>query len=630
MEIRSFCDFSASFKDNTSSNSIINVSPDGNSLCRAFGSTLSFLNSENTTSIALALHPRDTISCIETVFIEPWVQAVGTTMGAVHFIDQNKWVFALTPINAPLLKLRVCSYRNGRFTQTYPVLMAFYPPDMAIIPLSSVQSKMNNLNEEVQINRWHIHHSFIDAVLINSSLSSIIVSGLHQFPAVFSIGSNPFLTVSSVQKPAQPKATEIVKQAASRFFRWVKGSTPEDEVPPIPKSLFEWCMKDEGRTAKLIEADPTGRWVALTDNNGRVLIVDSVFGHIVKVLKGLRDSQIGWADGPNQEPFLIIYSPFRKMIIACSVPNGEIFDAVKADSSGRLFSIRTIRNTVAFLDSNMNLLLFDVNCTAEKKIKEINENETHHFLFPPFLSTYGSDWISLLSHSTKENELCSIIPKIEFLYQVPTAIRIILSMHVDSSYLLQFVKESANKFGVPKYNDSKAELIGFFENHKTSDTQLNEEFIFKSYYELSLLWEQYDPKRRVNSINDDNIEQRLSSIIKSEISEPEEILLPSKIPLESYLLAPLNDPHFLFSPILENPSIETICSLYRISMSDREEFVRALVEWVLYQCPTVLLHCISAISSFSEIPTAKIIIESIVEQMPSETVNEIALHYLMS
>jgi hypothetical protein len=39
-------------------------------------------------------------------------------------------------------------------------------------------------------------------------------------------------------------------------------------------------------------ASEDGRWMAIADAQGRVTIVDAVFGHMTKVLKGMRDAQI--------------------------------------------------------------------------------------------------------------------------------------------------------------------------------------------------------------------------------------------------------------------------------------------------------------------------------------------------
>jgi hypothetical protein len=80
-----------------------------------------------------------------------------------------------------------------------------------------------------------------------------------------------------------------------------------------------------------------------------VTIFDAVFGHMTKVLKGMRDAQLAWAH-PDK---LLIYAPASGMIVSCAAPGGAIVDAVRVDGSGKLFQqVTTNRQMQAiFVDS---------------------------------------------------------------------------------------------------------------------------------------------------------------------------------------------------------------------------------------------------------------------------------------
>jgi len=64
--------------------------------------------------------------------------------------------------------------------------------------------------------------------------------------------------------------------------------------------------------------------------------VDAVFGHVTRVMKGLRDAQVAWA-----RQVLLVYAPTRGIVMACAAPNGEVVDAAKVDKHGHLFQCVT-------------------------------------------------------------------------------------------------------------------------------------------------------------------------------------------------------------------------------------------------------------------------------------------------
>jgi hypothetical protein len=188
----------------------------------------------------------------------------------------------------------------------------------------------------------------VASVVVNSNITAPLFVGAHCFPAVFSVGEQPFLSVSSIPKTPSQSPLRMVRQAARRFRRlfW---SSDTDEEQPIHNATTQCELQDGVRIARAVEPSADGRWLAVTDTQGRVTIVDGVFGHITNVVKGMRDAQVAW-DPAN---CLLIYAPVREIIVACAAPFGDIFDAVKVDKGGRLYPFiapdRRLR--AAFVDS---------------------------------------------------------------------------------------------------------------------------------------------------------------------------------------------------------------------------------------------------------------------------------------
>jgi hypothetical protein len=58
----------------------------------------------------------------------------------------------------------------------------------------------------------------------------------------------------------------------------------------------------------------------VTEAQGRVTIIDCVFGQVTKIMKGMRDAQVAWAC----LNLLLIYAPARWIIVAYTVPHGDL------------------------------------------------------------------------------------------------------------------------------------------------------------------------------------------------------------------------------------------------------------------------------------------------------------------
>jgi hypothetical protein len=216
--------------------------------------------------------------------------------------------------------------------------------------------------------KWQLpHKGAADAVLVFSKLTSQLFSGARESPVVYAVGGQPFLSVASIARPQGGGVAKLLARGVKKLASWLL-APPEEEH--IQEAKAEWEIQDERRVAREVLASEDGRWLAVADTLGRVSIVDCIFGHITKILKGMRDGQVAWSHGGH----LLIFAPARGIIVACTVPNGEIFDAVKVDKKGRLFQCVKDGNELdaIFMDSCGRFGQISV----ERPIRS-SESETH-------------------------------------------------------------------------------------------------------------------------------------------------------------------------------------------------------------------------------------------------------------
>ena len=361
------------------------ISPDGRIFCTATRSSADFHTTENRFSIPLNLGRNDAVSCIASVYAKPWILCVGTSGGSLVFFTPEGKQFAVKVHNEAIIFLKTCIHRKGHFTEPFNVLLAQCPNQICLtVPISDILQKMANFNAgEVTPTKWKLSHNrSVDAVVIHSNLPSPIFSGFHKFPAVISVGTRPFISVDSIPIEQSQTTSAIVKKMISSVWKFVAGTTDEEaEEEQIPNARPEWEHHDQGRCAIQVCASEEGRWLAISDTQGRVSLVDAVFGHITRVIKGLRDAQTAWS-----RELLIVYTPFRGVLVMCSVPDGTIRSAVKVDKKGRLYQTMNENGEfhAVFVDSRGNGGLLQ--CPEPKKLEtEKVGGEKYHFALPSFM-----------------------------------------------------------------------------------------------------------------------------------------------------------------------------------------------------------------------------------------------------
>jgi hypothetical protein len=329
-------------------------SPDGQIVCFAVASTVHFFSDKPESE--LPLPGEGSITCLATVTTDPWVLCAGFSAGSIVLFHRRAVCRLLQSHSSSVQNLRACFYLESRFTRSAPFLLISH--DSSVIATVPINPDITDSTKDVVLRKWTLRHlRLADCALINSKLDSPLFFERCEFPGIVSVGSQPFLALSSIARAAQEDENAIIRMTKS-LFSWFSPPPKDTEVVP-PDAPVKWELNDERWAARELSVSEDGRWMAVADGEARVSIIDPVFGHITRTLKGYRDAQMAWSH-PN---ILLVFSPARKMIVACTAPNGELFDAVNVDPKGKLFQgIGADRTQFGiFLDGAGKVIVLSVN-----------------------------------------------------------------------------------------------------------------------------------------------------------------------------------------------------------------------------------------------------------------------------
>lgn len=366
-------------------------SADGKCLCyvNQERASVDFCDAEGVKCFTRGLESGEVFTDVVTIKSEPWIVCAGTSHGNLVFIGSCNLLFKFHAHSERVLYLKVFSFKESHFTKSVNRMYVQFNRNVGM-EIGISENGLDNperlkklTSEELKFNKWTFDHKdSVDRVIVDSTLNSPVFTGLHQFPAVISVGRDPFISVDSIAEKQQQGATEFVKKAATKLFRmaasWLGAADEPKEQEVIPKARHEWELNDEGRAARNCLASEHGRWLAITDTQGRVSIVDCVFGHITRVIKGLRDAQIAW-----YHDLLLVFAPARGVMFACTVPNGDIIEAAKVDKNGKLFQRMAADGSFipVFVDSKGSVA--DLKCPIPEPAKrEETAAENFHFTLP--------------------------------------------------------------------------------------------------------------------------------------------------------------------------------------------------------------------------------------------------------
>nr|XP_058895697.1 rab3 GTPase-activating protein non-catalytic subunit isoform X2 [Kogia breviceps] len=326
---------------------------------------------------------------------------VGFTSGYVRFYTESGVLLLSQLLNEdPVLQLKCRTYeipRHPGVTEQNEELSILYPAAIVTIDgfslFQSLRACRNQVakaaasgNENIQppplaYKKWGLQD--IDTIIDHASIGIMTLSPFDQMktasniggynaaiknspPAMsqyVTVGSNPFTgffyalegstqpLLSHVALAVASKLTSALFNAASGWLGWKSKHEEEvvqkqkPKVEPATPLAVRFGLPDSRRHGESICLSPCNTLAAVTDDFGRIILLDVARGIAIRMWKGYRDAQTGWIQiaedlherapekvdfspfGSPQGPsrvaqFLVIYAPRRGILEVWSTQQG--------------------------------------------------------------------------------------------------------------------------------------------------------------------------------------------------------------------------------------------------------------------------------------------------------------------
>ncbi|KAM6356080.1 rab3 GTPase-activating protein non-catalytic subunit isoform 5-T5 [Podargus strigoides] len=340
---------------------------------------------------------------------------VGFTSGYVRFYTESGVLLLAQLLNEdPVLQLKCRTYeipRHPGVTEQNEELSILYPAAIVTIDgfslFQSLRACRNQVaraaasgNENVQppplaYKKWGLQD--VDTIVDHASIGIMTLSPFDQMktasniggynaaiknnpPAMsqyVTVGSNPFTgfffalegssqpLLSHVALAVASKLTSALFNAASGWLGWKSKHEEEPaqkqkpKVEPATPLAVRFGLPDSRRHGERICLSPCNTLAAITDDFGRVILLDVTRGLAVRMWKGYRDADVGWiqtvedlheretekmdfspfgnAQGPSRvAQFLVIYAPRRGILEVWSTQQGPRVGAFNVGKYCRL------------------------------------------------------------------------------------------------------------------------------------------------------------------------------------------------------------------------------------------------------------------------------------------------------
>ncbi|KAK3563420.1 hypothetical protein QTP86_027791 [Hemibagrus guttatus] len=320
---------------------------------------------------------------------------VGFSSGYVRFYTENGVLLLAQLLNEdPVLRLKCRTYeipRHPGVTEQHEELSILYPAALVTIDGFSLFQSLRACRNQVAraaaagsdviqppplaYKKWGLQdmdtivdHSSVGIMTLNvfdQMKNASILGGFHASvkgspPAMsqyITVGGGPFTGFFyAVEGSSQPllshvalavasKLTSALFSAASGWLGWNKNKTEEDpaqkqkpKVEPATPLPIRFGLPDSRRHGESICLSPCNTMAGVTDDFGRVTLLDLARGIAIRMWKGYRDAQLGWVQvreahgdrdittSPSMPhrcaQFLVIYAPRRGILEVWGTQHG--------------------------------------------------------------------------------------------------------------------------------------------------------------------------------------------------------------------------------------------------------------------------------------------------------------------
>ncbi|KAF7704827.1 hypothetical protein HF521_021899 [Silurus meridionalis] len=334
---------------------------------------------------------------------------VGFSSGYVRFYTENGALLLAQLLNEdPVLRLKCRTYeipRHQGVTEQHEELSILYPAALVTIDGFSLFQSLRACRNQVAraaaagsdviqpppltYKKWGLQdmdtivdHSSVGIMTLNvfdQMKNASVLGGFHasvkgSLPAMsqyITVGGGPFTGFFyAVEGSSQPllshvalavasKLTSALFSAASGWLGWNKNKAEEEpaqkqkpKVEPATPLPVRFGLPDSRRHGESICLSPCNTMAGVTDDFGRVTLLDVGRGIAIRMWKGYRDAQLGWvqvceargdrdmATSPSMPhrcaQFLVIYAPRRGILEVWGTQHGPRIGAFTVGKHCRL------------------------------------------------------------------------------------------------------------------------------------------------------------------------------------------------------------------------------------------------------------------------------------------------------
>uniref|UniRef100_A0AC11ED82 RAB3 GTPase activating non-catalytic protein subunit 2 n=1 Tax=Ovis aries TaxID=9940 RepID=A0AC11ED82_SHEEP len=307
---------------------------------------------------------------------------VGFTSGYVRFYTENGVLLLAQLLNEDsVLQLKCRTYeipRHPGVTEQNEELSILYPAAIVTIDGFSLFQSLRACRNQVA--KGIMTLSPFDQMKTASNIGGYNAAIKNSPPAMsqyITVGSSPFTgffyalegstqpLLSHVALAVASKLTSALFNAASGWLGWKSKHEEEavqkqkPKVEPATPLAVRFGLPDSRRHGESICLSPCNTLAAVTDDFGRVILLDVARGIAIRMWKGYRDAQTGWIQivedlhervpekgdfspfGSPQGPsrvaqFLVIYAPRRGILEVWSTQQGPRVGAFNVGKHCRL------------------------------------------------------------------------------------------------------------------------------------------------------------------------------------------------------------------------------------------------------------------------------------------------------
>ncbi|ROT62239.1 putative rab3 GTPase-activating protein non-catalytic subunit [Penaeus vannamei] len=189
----------------------------------------------------------------------------------------------------------------------------------------------------------------------------MVSSGVPASSLLLTVGRIPFIGFLYAQEGSAPpfvadvallyasKLKDALVSAASGWLfgrgknREAEKSKEKPKIEPATPLPYKWSVPDKRRTGLSLSLAPGRRLAAVTDDFGRVTLIDVQRGVALRMWKGYRDADCGWLEVEGewggmkrQVAFLLIYAPRRGLLEVWTPQQGPRVAAFNVPKHARL------------------------------------------------------------------------------------------------------------------------------------------------------------------------------------------------------------------------------------------------------------------------------------------------------